>query len=103
MSTPDVSSLFASTVLASQKPFVVYFSATWCRPCQAMAPTVEEFAETHQDVVSFGKVDVDKAPQLAGKYEVRSVPTLLLFKNGIPVAQATGLLSKDKLSAFVLQ
>lgn len=96
----DVSSLFASTVLGSKKPFVVYFSASWCGPCRAMAPALEAVAETYADTIGFGKIDVDANPQLAAKYHVQSVPTLLLFKDGKPVAQSSGLMSKDKLIEF---
>jgi thioredoxin len=97
---PDVSSLFTSTVLGSKKPFVAYFTASWCGPCRAFGPLVEAAAEEHPEI-SFGKVDVDSAPALAGKYGVRSVPTLLLFKEGKPVAQSSGLLTKDKLVEFI--
>lgn len=103
MAIPDVSTLFSSTVLASKKPFVVYFSASWCGPCRVLKPLLEAAAEEHKDAVSFGAVDVDQASGLLQKYNIRSVPTLLLFKSGHVVGQTAGLLSKDKLEEFILR
>lgn len=87
-------------VINGDKPVLVDFFATWCGPCQMMAPLVEELAEEQSDVVVC-KVDVDEEEDLATRYRVMSIPTLLLFKKGELVAKNVGALSKDKLKEFI--
>lgn len=69
---------FDSTLAAQQHPVLVDFSASWCGPCQAMAPALESFAERRRQELSVVKVDIDEAPSIAAKYAIRSVPTLML-------------------------
>lgn len=87
---------FAQEVLHSEKPVLVDFWASWCGPCMALAPTVDEVAE-EQTAVAVGKVNVDDEPELARQYRIMSIPTLMLFKNGEPVRREVGGKSKGEL------
>ncbi len=88
---------FESEVLKSDVPVLVDFTATWCGPCKALAPIVDKVADEFQGKVKVGKVDIDDAPGIATKYGIRSVPTVLIFKNGEKTAQNVGLTTRDKL------
>ncbi len=81
---------FDAEVLKSDKPTLVDFWATWCAPCRAIAPIVEALATQYQGQVKVGKLDVDHNQGVASQYGVRSIPTLLLFKNGKVVEQLVG-------------
>ncbi len=91
---------FESEVLNSDVPVLVDFWATWCMPCKMLAPTIEELA-AQADGYKVGKVDIDKDPELAQKYRIMSIPTVLVFKNGKVSASAVGLQSKAKLLAML--
>lgn len=80
---------------------LVDFSASWCGPCQMLAPVVDALAEEMSDQVAFFGVDVDENADLAMKYRVMSVPSILLFRNGSLVAQAVGYQDKDSLKRFI--
>jgi thioredoxin 1 len=101
MASNDVVTLQDSTfdeeVLKSNVPVLVDFWATWCGPCKAIAPTVDEFATEFKGKVKVGKLDVDSNQQVAQKFGIRSIPTLLLFKNGRVVDTLIGVVSKAKL------
>jgi thioredoxin 1 len=88
-------------VLAAGVPVLVDFTATWCGPCKALAPIVDQIANELGDKVKVGKLDVDDSPLTAGKYGVRGVPTVMVFKNGQRSAQHVGLTTKQKLIALV--
>lgn len=93
---------FEQEVLKADKPVLVDFWATWCGPCQMLGPVVEELAgET--DNVKICKVDVDENQTSAMQYQVMSIPTLVLFKNGAEVARSVGLISKQELIDFINQ
>lgn len=94
---------FEAEVLKSQIPVLVDFWAPWCGPCRMLAPLVEELAREKAGIVKVGKVNVDEAPDLAAKFGIMSIPTLILFKNGQQAAQSVGLVSKDDLARFVAQ
>lgn len=87
---------FEEAVLNSDKPVLVDFWATWCGPCRMQGPILEELAEERDDIV-IGKLNVDEEQMLAFKYQVSSIPMLMLFKNGEVSAKALGLHSKDQL------
>lgn len=88
---------FATDVMKSKLPVLVDFYATWCGPCQMQGPIVEELAGEYQGKVAIGKLDVDEAGETAGKYQILSIPTIMIFKGGEPVAKLVGFQSKDKL------
>jgi thioredoxin 1 len=92
---------FQSTVLASDKPVLVDFWATWCGPCLAIAPHVEALATQMGDKLKVGKVNIDDHPGIAGQFGVRSIPTLILFKGGKPIDQIVGAVPKAKLEEMV--
>ena len=89
---------FEVEVLKSDLPVLVDFWAEWCGPCRMVGPIVDEIAEELQGKLKVVKVNVDDAQDLAGNYQVMSIPTLLLFKGGEPVEQIVGAVSKDQLS-----
>jgi len=88
---------FNDVVLQAETPFLVDFWAPWCAPCRAIAPVVEELAEDYIGQIGFAKVNVDDNPKVASEYGVRSIPTLLLLKDGKPMTQIVGLRSKAEL------
>lgn len=90
-------SSFQSEVLGSQIPVLVDFWAVWCAPCRAIAPALEELATQYKGQVKVAKVDVDANNEVAQKFGIRSIPTLLLFKGGKVVDQLVGAVPKAKL------
>lgn len=84
-------------LIQSEKPVLVDFFATWCGPCQQLGPILKEVKDELGDNVSILKIDVDKNQQLAVQYQVRGVPTMLLFKNGEQVWRQSGLVFKNDL------
>jgi len=93
---------FEEEVLNSQKPVLVDFWAPWCGPCQMMGPIIEELAEELEGKVVVGKLNVDENPQMAQKYGIMSIPTLLVFKNGQVVEQFVGVQPKEVLKRVLL-
>lgn len=88
-------------VLASTEPVLVDFWAPWCGPCKAIASDVEKAAEQYRGRVKVGKVNLDENRELPTKYQIRSIPTLMVFKNGAPVDQVVGLVNKSKLEEMI--
>ena len=88
-----------SELIAQEKPTLVDVFATWCGPCKAMAPLFEQAKEQLGDSVTALKIDMDKNPAFASRYGIRSVPTLMLFKNGKVVWQQSGVIPANDLVA----
>ena len=88
---------FETEVLKNEKPVLVDFFATWCGPCQMLAPMIEELAEEYKDKALIGKLDIDQNQDIASEYQVMSVPTLIFFKDGKEADRIMGVQSKDAL------
>ena len=92
---------FESEVLSSTVPVLVDFYADWCGPCKMMAPAVEQLAQELEGKAVVGKLNVDDNEDIAVKYQVRSIPTLIVFKDGQAVKKSVGLQSKDDVRKMV--
>jgi thioredoxin 1 len=92
---------FDSEVLSSDLPVVVDFTASWCPPCHAIAPFLEEIASELAGKVKIAKLDVDENPDVTVRYGVRSMPTLIVFKQGEPTAMQIGAVPKNRLSDWI--
>ena len=95
--TPVDDATFEKTVLKSPKPVLVDFWATWCKPCLAVAPILDELANEYEGKVTFVKLDVDHNAKTASTYGIMSIPSLIIFKNGAPVSHIVGLRPKGDL------
>ncbi|MGO2502969.1 MAG: thioredoxin [Cobetia marina] len=92
---------FESVVLESEQPVLVDFWASWCGPCKTVAPTLESLAEEYEGRLKIVKVDVDEAPELASRFGVRGVPTLMLSLSGNVEASKVGAMPRAQLAAFL--
>ena len=102
MSNAVTDASFEQEVLESSEPVLVDFHATWCGPCKAMAPALDQVAKEMTGKVKVVKVDVDENPMITGKYGIRAMPTLLIFKGGKVAAQHTGaIVQKKKLEDWI--
>lgn len=88
-------------MIQSDKPVLVDFTATWCGPCKMMAPILKEVKQEIGDTATIIKIDVDKNKQAAGEFQVQSVPTLILFKNGQPLWRQSGVIQKAGLLSII--
>jgi thioredoxin 1 len=92
---------FENDVLKSSQPVLIDFWATWCGPCRAIAPVVEQLAGEYAGKVKVVKVNIDENPKTPTQYDVRSIPTLLMFKDGKVVGQIVGAVPKPKIEELV--
>jgi thioredoxin 1 len=92
---------FDSDVLKSGNPVLVDFWAEWCGPCKSFAPVLDEVAKEYQGRLTVAKLDIDNNPSTPGKYGIRGIPTVILYKNGQAHAQRVGAMSKSQLTAFL--
>jgi thioredoxin 1 len=97
MATAVTTSTFETEVLASEQPVIVDFWAEWCGPCHAVAPVLDKIADERTNELRLVKVNIDEEPDLAQRYGIMSIPTIVLFKNGEPAAAAVGAQPKSML------
>ena len=101
MATVEITSEnFEAEVLNSDKPVLLDFWATWCGPCRMVAPFIAELSDERPDV-KFGKVNTDEQPQLAQRFGISSIPTLIVFNGGNPVAKAIGARPKEDIAQLL--
>lgn len=92
---------FESDILQNETPSLVDFWAAWCGPCRAIAPVIEELADQYEGKVCIAKMNVDENPKTPGKYGIRAIPTLIIFKNGEVAEQITGAVSKSHIEEAI--
>ena len=87
-----------NSIISTDKPVMIDFGATWCGPCKALAPRIEEIEKEYQGRAVVGTADVDECSDLAAQFRIRNVPTVLFFKGGQPVDKSVGLVAKESLT-----
>lgn len=92
---------FEKTILKSKTPVLVDFYADWCTPCKMMSPIIEEVSNEFKDKIIVLKINIDECPDIAQKYSVMSIPTIILFKNGEATKTSVGVTSKEKLVEMI--
>ena len=90
-------------IIKSDKPVLIDFFASWCGPCKTLAPILKQVKDNLGERITILKIDVDKNQQLASKYQVRGVPTMILFQNGIQLWRQSGVLSKEEIIKIIIE
>lgn len=91
------------TIINSEKPVLIDFFATWCGPCKTLGPILKQVKDSMGERISIIKIDVDKNQQIASKYQVRGVPTMILFQNGKQLWRQSGVLSKEEVIKVITE
>lgn len=91
------------TIIKSEKPVLIDFFATWCGPCKALSPVLKQVKESLGERITILKIDVDKNQQMAAQYQVRGVPTMILFQAGKQLWRQSGVVSKEDIVKMILQ
>jgi thioredoxin 1 len=91
-----------NNIINSEKPVLIDFFATWCGPCHALAPVLKEVKDSLGNRISIIKIDVDKNQEIASTYQVKGVPTMILFQNGKQLWRQSGVLTKDQILKVIL-
>ncbi|HQE33620.1 MAG TPA: thioredoxin [Flavobacterium alvei] len=91
------------TIIQSDKPVLIDFFATWCGPCKTLAPILKQVKDNLGERITIIKIDVDKNQQLASKYQVRGVPTMILFQNGKQLWRQSGVMSKEEIVKTIVE
>ena len=92
---------FERETASESKPVLIDFWAEWCGPCRMLAPVISEIAEEYGDALKVGKVNVDKEPELAAAFNITSIPTLVVIKDGKAANQTVGYMTKEQVAEFI--
>ena len=92
-----------NSIIKSEKPVLIDFFATWCGPCKMLGPILKEVKDSLGNRISILKIDVDKNQQIASQYQVRGVPTMILFQNGKQLWRQSGVLNKEEIIKIILE
>lgn len=90
-------------IIQSEKPVLIDFFATWCGPCKMLAPVLKEVKDSLGERITILKIDVDKNQELSSKYQVRGVPTMILYQNGKQLWRQSGVLTKDEIIKTIIE
>ena len=92
---------FENEVITKGKPIIVDFWAEWCGPCKQIGPILEDLSDEYKEKITIGKLDVDENPEIASKYQIRGIPTMMLFNNGKLIDTKVGMSSKNDLMQWI--
>ena len=92
---------FENEVITKGKPIIVDFWAEWCGPCKQIGPILEDISDEYKEKITIGKLDVDENPEIASKYQIRGIPTMMLFNNGTLIDTKVGMSSKSDLIQWI--
>ena len=92
---------FDEKVASNAHPVLVDFWAEWCAPCRMLSPTIDMVADEYDGKIAVGKINIDEEPELAQRFGVMSIPTLILFKDGIAVSKSIGVVGKEKIASMI--